>query len=287
MVNRLLTPNDDRLLRHRFWRRGNRPGNRISGGFRDGIVASLSTLAVLAVLIAGVTAAPGWSTFRKNFLSGFHFRRSFPKIVDGFWLNVRVFTIAFVLCLLLGLLVAVVRMIPGPAFFPFRFLAVVYTDVFRSVPSIVLIYLFGFGIPGLGLDRPWNNPILWGTAAIVLNSAAYVAEVFRSGIRSIHPSQMAAARSLGLSRRQALRHVVVPQAIRRVIPPLINDFIAVVQSTALLSTLGPLEGLRQAQNYTSYHFNFTAYLGATLLFLAVTIPLARLGDWLVARQEAR
>ncbi len=242
---------------------------------------------MFAVLIVGVTSTPGWSKFRETFLSGFHFRKSFPLILRGFALNVRVFVIAFVLCLILGMIVAVVRMIPGPAFFPFRLLAVIYTDVFRAVPSIVLIYLFGFGVPGLGLDRPWNNPVIWGTVAIVLNSAAYVAEVFRSGIRSIHPSQMAAARSLGLSRVQALRFVIVPQAVRRVIPPLINDFIAVVQSTALLSTLGPLEALRRAQNYASFRFNFTAYLGATLLFLAVTIPLARLGDTLVARQEAR
>jgi polar amino acid transport system permease protein len=247
----------------------------------------VSTLVVIGLIGLGVRATPGFDRFRTNFLSGYHFRKSFPLIAKGFLLNVRIFVIAFVLCLVLGLVVAVIRMIPGPAFFPFRMLAVVYTDVFRAVPSIVLIYLFGFGVPGLGLDRPWNSPLLWGTVAIVLNSAAYVSEVFRSGIRSIHPSQMAAARSLGLSRVQALRFVIVPQAIRRVIPPLINDFIAVVQSTALLSTLGPLEGLRRAQNYVSYHFNFTAYFGATLLFLAVTIPLARLGDYLVARQERR
>ena len=263
------------------------PPRRDASSWRGGVIATLSSVAVFAVIILGVTSAPGWSTFRKNFLSGFHFRKSFPLIVRGFALNVRVFLIAFVLCLVVGMIVAVVRMIPGPAFLPFRLLAVIYTDVFRAVPSIVLIYIFGFGVPGLGLDRPWNNPVIWGTVAIVLNSGAYVAEVFRSGIRSIHPSQMAAARSLGLSRVQALRFVIVPQAVRRVIPPLINDFIAVVQSTALLSTLGPLEGLRRAQNYASYHFNYTAYFGATLLFLVVTIPLARLGDALVARQEAR
>ena len=255
--------------------------------WRGGFIAVASTVAVFAVIIFGITSTPGWSKFHESFLSGFHFRKSFPLVLKGFALNVRVFVVAFVLCLILGMIVAVVRLIPGPAFFPFRLIAVIYTDVFRAVPSIVLIYLFGFGVPGLGLDRPWNNPVIWGTVAIVLNSAAYVAEVFRSGIRSIHPSQMAAARSLGLSRVQALRFVIVPQAIRRVIPPLINDFIAVVQSTALLSTLGPLEALRRAQNYASFRFNFTAYLGATLLFLAVTIPLARLGDTLVARQERR
>ncbi len=264
-----------------------RSTRRHAPAWRGGVIAATSTVAVFAAIIFGITSTPGWSKFHESFLSGFHFRKSFPLVLKGFALNVRVFVVAFVLCLVLGMIVAVIRMIPGPAFFPFRLIAIIYTDVFRAVPSIVLIYLFGFGVPGLGLDRPWNNPVIWGTVAIVLNSAAYVAEVFRSGIRSIHPSQMAAARSLGLSRVQALRFVIVPQAIRRVIPPLINDFIAVVQSTALLSTLGPLEALRRAQNYASFRFNFTAYLGATLLFLAVTIPLARLGDTLVARQERR
>lgn len=261
-----------------------RPG---VSSWRGGVIATFSTVVVFALLGFGVTSTPGWAKFHKTFLSGFHFRKSFPLILRGFALNVKVFVIAFALCLVLGMVVAVVRMIPGPVFFPLRLLAVIYTDVFRAVPSIVLIYLFGFGVPGLGLDRPWNNPIIWGTVAIVMNSGAYVAEVFRSGIRGVHPSQMAAARSLGLSRLAALRFVIVPQAIRRVIPPLINDFIAVVQSTALLSTLGPLEALRRAQNYASFRFNFTAYLGATLLFLVVTIPLARLGDTLVSRQEAK
>jgi polar amino acid transport system permease protein len=252
-----------------------------------GVIATVSTVAVFAAIAFGVTSASGWPAIRKAFLSRKYFVDSFPEIWKGFQLNIKIFLIAFALCLILGLIVAVVRLIPGPIAFPFRLLAVVYTDVFRAVPSIVLIYLFGFGVPqGLGLDKPWNNPLIWGTVAIVLNSGAYVAEVFRSGIRSVHPSQMAAARSLGLSRFQSLRYVIVPQAFRRVIPPLVNDFIAVVQSTALLSTLGPLDGLRRAQNYGSKKFNFTPYLGATLLFLLVTIPLARLADYLLSRQEA-
>ena len=176
-----------------------RTTRRNAAAWRGGLIAATSTVAVFAAIIIGITSTPGWSKFHESFLSGFHFRKSFPLVLKGFALNVRVFVVAFVLCLILGMIVAVVRMIPGPAFFPFRLIAIIYTDVFRAVPSIVLIYLFGFGVPGLGLDRPWNNPVIWGTVAIVLNSAASVAEVFRSGIRSLHPSQMAAARSLGVS----------------------------------------------------------------------------------------
>ena len=194
--------------------------------------------------------------------------------------------IAEVAVLALGLLVAVVRNLPGPALFPFRALATIYTDVFRGVPTLLLIFLFGFGIPALGLNRPWNKAIIWATVAIILNYGAYVAVVFRSGIRSVHPSQMAAARSLGLSQWQSFRFVIIPQAVRRVIPPLLNDFVALQKDTALVAAVGPIEALREAQTATAKHFNFTPYVVAAVLFLALTIPLARLTDWLTARQEA-
>ena len=138
----------------------------------------------------------------------------------------------------------------------------------------------------MGLNRPWNKAIIWATVAIILNYGAYVAEVFRSGIRSVHPSQMAAARSLGLSQWQSLRFVIIPQAVRRVIPPLLNDFVALQKDTALVAAVGPIEALREAQTATAKHFNFTPYVVAAVLFLALTIPLARLTDWLTARQEA-
>ncbi len=257
-------------------------------GVRAGLISGASTIVVFAILGWGITHAPGWPKVRASFFDGHHFRESWPKIFGAFWLNVRLFLIAEVCVLVLALLVAVVRTIPGPALFPVRLLATAYTDVFRGVPTILLIYLFGFGVPpALNLSKPWNSPLLWGSVALILNYGAYVAEVFRAGIRSIHPSQMAAARSLGLSQAQALRHVVVPQALRRVIPPVLNDFVALQKDTALVAILGPLEALRQAYIYTAKNFNFTPYLGAALLFLALTIPLARITDWLIAREEGR
>jgi polar amino acid transport system permease protein len=264
-------------------------------GVRNGVIAGLSTLVVFVFIGLLVVRAPGWVVVKKTFLNGFHFRRSFPQIWKGFLRNVELCLIAEVFVLALGLLIAVVRMLPGPVLFPFRLLATIFTDVFRGVPSILLIYLFGFGIPALGLPRseipliglPVNSPWLWGTIAIILNSAAYEAEVFRSGMNSIHPSQMAAARSLGLSQWKALRYVIIPQAVRRVIPPLMNDFVSLQKTTALVSVLGPVEALRAAQNYASLKFNYTAYLGSALLFLLLTIPLARFTDWLILRQDRK
>lgn len=252
---------------------------------RGALIATVSTVGVFAGLTLLIVNAPGWSKVRDSFFNGHHLRRSMPDIVRGFGLNVRLFLIAEVFVLIIGLAVAVVRNLPGPALVPFRFLATAYTDVFRGVPTILLIYLFGFGMPALGLNRPWNSPLLWGTVALSLNYGAYVSEVFRSGIRSVHPSQMAAARSLGLSQWTAFRHVIVPQAIRRVIPPLLNDFVALQKDTALVATLGPLEALRHAQIYAASKFNYTAFVGAALLFLALTIPLARATDALLRRQE--
>ena len=260
-------------------------GRRDRAGVRSGLIAALSTVVVFTVIGLVVVNSPGWPKVHKSFFSGAKFRESFPAIARAFALNVRIFLIAEVGVLILGLLVALIRMVPGPAMFPFRALATIYTDVFRGVPTLLIIYLFGFGIPGLGLDRPWNNPIIWATAALVLNYGAYVAEVFRAGIRSVHPSQMAAARSLGLTQLQAMRFVVVPQAVRRVIPPLLNDFVALQKDSALIAPLGPIEALRRAQTASARGFNFTPYLAASVLFLALTIPLARCTDWLTERQE--
>ena len=257
-------------------------------GVRAGLIGGISSILVFVVLGTAIVNAPGWPKVRRAFFSWDHFRDSFPTIFRAFALNVRLFLVAEVFVLALALLVAVVRTVPGPAFLPARIIATAYTDIFRGVPTILLIYLFGFGVPpALNLERPWNSPVLWGSVALVLNYAAYVAEVFRAGIRSIHPSQMAAARSLGLSQWQALRFVIVPQAVRRVIPPVLNDFVALQKDTALVAILGPLEALRQAYIYTAKTFNFTPYLGAALLFLALTIPMARVTDWLITREESR
>ncbi len=199
----------------------------------------------------------------------------------------KLFAIAEALILPLGLLVAVVRGLPGPVFFPLRLLAIAYADFFRGIPTILLIYLLGFGAPALGLSWVPSGEFFWGTTALVLVYTAYVSEVYRAGIESVHPSQEAAARSLGLTRMQGLRYVIVPQAVRRVIPPLLNDFIGLQKDTALVSVLGVIEALKQAEIDSDATFNYTPYLAAAVLFVAITIPLTRFTDWLVARDRRR
>jgi len=195
--------------------------------------------------------------------------------------------IAEALILVTALLLAVLRSLRGPVFFPIRALAIVYTDFFRGVPTILVILMLGTGMPALGVEGIPTSQLFWAVVALVLVYTAYVSEVYRAGIESVHPSQEAAARSLGLTHVQSLRHVVVPQAVRRVIPPLLNDFIGLQKDTALISVLGVVEVLRQTQIDEAASFNGTYYLVAATLFLLVTIPLARLTDWLVERDRRR
>jgi polar amino acid transport system permease protein len=200
---------------------------------------------------------------------------------------VRIFLIVEGIVLVTALVLATLRSLPGPVFFPIRGLAVVYADLFRGIPTILLILMLGVGMPSLGVEGIPIDPVFWAAVALVLVYTAYVSEVYRAGIESVHPSQDAAARSLGLTRLQSLRYVVVPQAVRRVVPPLLNDFIGLQKDTALVGTLGVVEVLRQSQIIEAATFNGTAYLVAATLFVALTIPLARLTDWLVARDRKR
>ncbi|GAT69172.1 amino acid ABC transporter permease [Planomonospora sp. ID91781] len=254
---------------------------------RSGTVATVSTIAFLGVLAAVVTGSPGWPRVRETFFDAEAFARAWPDVLAGFWTNVQIFLIAEPIILVLGLLVALARNLRAPAFFPLRALAVAYTDVFRGVPTILVILLVGFGIPALGLQGAPTDEITLGVVALTLSYGAYVAEVFRAGIDSVHPSQRAAARSLGLSHGQTMRHVVLPQAWRRVVPPLLNDFVSLQKDTALVSTIGVVEALRQAQIYAASTFNYTPTLVAALLFIALTIPMARLTDHLAARSQRR
>ena len=199
----------------------------------------------------------------------------------------KIFLIAEVFILVFALVVAVLRGLPGPVFFPIRALAVVYVDLFRGVPTILVIYILGFGVPALALPGVPIDPLFWGVVSLVLVYSAYVSEVYRAGIESVHPSQPAAARSLGLTHGQALRFVVIPQAIRRVIPPLLNDFIGLQKDTALVGLLGVVEAFRQSQIEVSASFNYTPYIATAIIFIALTIPMARLTDWLVARDKRR
>ncbi|MEX2275272.1 MAG: amino acid ABC transporter permease [Actinomycetota bacterium] len=260
---------------------------RAEGG-RGALIATVSTIVFLAVAVVVVVNSPGWDRVREAFFNAEDFRASFPDILSGFWVNVQMFMIAEVLVLMFALLLAVIRSVPGPVFFPLRALSTIYTDLFRGIPTLLVILLLGFGVPALDLQGVPDSDMFWGIVALVLVYSAYVAEVYRSGIESIHPSQRAAARSLGLSQWQSLRFVVVPQAVRRVIPPLLNDFVGLQKETALVAILGTVrEAVREAQIYSTDTFNFTSYLGAALLFVLVTIPLARFTDYLIDRERGR
>jgi polar amino acid transport system permease protein len=257
------------------------------GGGRSVAIALVSTVVFFTVLVLLVVNSPGWPEVKRSFFNGEIFRESLPRITARFGLNVAAFMLAEVVILVLALLIAVLRSLPGPVFFPIRLLAIVYTDLFRGIPTILVIYILGFGAPALQLQGIPREPFFWGVVALVLVYSAYVAEVYRAGIESVHPSQVAAARSLGLTRWKALRFVVIPQAVRRVVPPLLNDFVGLQKDTALIALIGVLEAFRQSDVIVSGQFNFTPYLATALLFVLITIPLARFTDWLIARERGR
>jgi len=239
------------------------------------------------VLVLAATQSPGWDRFRAYFFDWGKYGESFPEISSAFLLNVKIFAIAEAIILVAALGLAILRGLPGPVFFPVRALAIVYADFFRGVPTILVILMLGVGMPSLQVGWIPKGEVFWAVVALVLVYTAYVSEVYRAGIESVHPSQEAAARSLGLTRWQSLRHVVVPQAVRRVIPPLLNDFIGLQKDTALVSVLGVVEALQQTQINEAATFNGTYYLVAATLFVAITIPLTRLTDWLIARDRRR
>ncbi len=247
----------------------------------------ISTLLVLGVAVTLIVNAPGWEEFQAFLLDPETFASSLPKILRAFWVNVQIFLVAEFFVLIVGLLLAIMRSLPGPVFTPFRGFAIIYADVFRGLPGIIVIVVLGLGLPGLGIEGMPTSEFFWGTLALVLIYSAYVSEVYRAGIESVHPSQEAAARSLGLSRAQAIRFVIVPQAVRRVIPPLLNDFIGLQKDTALVGLIGLVEAFKRADIESNAAFNFTPYVITAGLFLLLTIPLARLVDWLMARDRKR
>ena len=254
---------------------------------RSATIATVATVVVLGLLLLVVTTSPGWPRVRETFFSWHHAKDAFPEVIKGFGKNIAVFLIAEPLILVLGALVAVVRSTTSAALFPLRLLAVLYTDLFRGVPTLLVVLLCGLGVPALQLQGVTSSTFWLGTFALVLSYGAYVAEVFRAGIDSIHPSQLASADALGLSHGQAMRHVVLPQATRRVVPPLLNDFVSLQKDTALLSSIFVFEALFSARDYGAYNFNFTPYVVVAVLFVALTIPLARFTDWLGRRMMRR
>jgi polar amino acid transport system permease protein len=242
---------------------------------RGQLVAAFSTFVVLGGLAAWILTSPGWPEVRETFFNWDVFRESFPEVLDGFWLDVKLFVLVEVAVLAAGLALAVLRTSRAPALFPLRLLTVAYVDVFRGIPTILLVYLVGFGVPALRLSGVPTDPVVLGGIALGLSYSAYVTEVYRAGIRSVHRGQRDAALAIGLSEGQAMRHVILPQAIRRVAAPLLNDFVALQKDVALISILGPQEAFRIAQIIQGESFNYTPLIAAALLYLAVTVPLAR------------
>lgn len=254
---------------------------------RDALIGMASLIGFVIVTVFLVSQSSGWLTVQETFFNGDQFVESFPTLLEAFWLNVRIFLIAEPIILIVGLLVALARTLKSPVFLPLRVVATLYVDIFRGVPTILVIFLLGFGMPALQLQGVPSDAVFWGTAALILSYGAYVAEVFRAGIGSVHPSQTMAARSLGLNSFQTNRYVVLPQAVRNVMPPLLNDFISLQKDTALVAVLGPIEVLRRAQIDTSSNFNYTPYVGAALIFIALTIPMTRFADWMQRRSAKK
>lgn len=272
---------------------GARPGGRpvrdflAQEGAKGAAIAAISTVVVFGLLVWWVLSSPNWPLVRDRFFNPEDFRLSAPDIVAGFWIDVMMFVIAQIAILVFALLVAVLRSLRGPAFLPVRILAVIYIDFFRGIPLILALLLFGFGIPALQLPGVPSSVMFWGVTTLVLSYSAYTAEVYRAGIESVPESQRSSARSLGLTQWQSLRYAILPQAIRNVVPALLNGLVSLQKDVALVSVLGVREAVRVAEIYTSRTFNYTSFVVAAALFLVISVPLARFADWYTARDRAR
>ena len=265
---------------------------RISAFFREegaksAVIAIVSTVVFFGVAAVAVTSSPNWPRVRDQFFNPDDFRDSAPDIVDGFRVNLELFFYSMLVIPVVALLVAVMRSLRGPAFFPIRLLAIAFTDIFRGIPLILLILLLGFGVPALDLGGMPRGVRFWGLTALTLSYSAYTAEIYRSGIDAVPESQRASARALGLSQAQSLRYAILPQAVRNVVPALMNTVVSLQKDVALISILGVRDAVREAEIYTAGSFNYTSYIVATLLFLAISIPLTRFVDWYTARDRSR
>lgn len=256
-------------------------------GARGALIAAASTVVFFGLAAWAILSSAAWPKVQQQFFNPSNFREVWPAVARGFWLDIQMFLVAEVLILVVSLLVAMTRALRGPAFLPLRMLAVGYIDLIRGIPLLLLILILGFGVPALQLRGVPNSPLFWGLAALIISYCAYTAEVYRAGIESVHESQRMSARSLGLTQVQALRHVLVPQAVRNVIPALLNGFVSLQKDVALVYILGVREGVREAQIYTARTFNYTSYVVAAVLFLLVSVPVARFTDWYTERDRRR
>lgn len=254
---------------------------------RSTLVALVSTVVfglVLALLISG---APGFARVRESFFNRHYAVKALPTVLEGLWLNVRVMIVAEILVLIFGLVIALARTSKKEVLYPIRLLAALYTDVFRGLPLLLVILLVGLGLPGLRISWLPNSAVILGATALIITYTAYVAEVIRAGIDAVNPAQRQAARALGLTSTQTLRRVVLPQALRKVTPPLLNDLVSLQKDSGLISILGAVDAIRAAGIQTAQSFNFTPYLVAGAFFVLLTIPLTRFTDWLSKRQDGR
>ena len=253
---------------------------------RSLLISAISTLIIAALIVVILASSPGWKTTQQTFFNWEYAKSSFPAVLSGMWLNIRMLLIAATGVAIFATLLAAARTLGGPVFFPIRFLAAAYTDIFRGVPFIVVLYIIGFGIPALNPSRRIDVTLL-GTIALVITYTSYVSQVLRAGLESIHPSQRYAARSLGLTHGQTMRHIIVPQAVRKVTPALMNDFISMQKDVGLISVLGATDAIRAAQVQQATTYNFTSYVVAGLLFIVLSFPFIRLSDWYTARLRKR
>lgn len=255
---------------------------------RSIVTSIVSTLVFAALVVVTLSLSPGWPRVRDSFFSIGAAADAWPRVAEGFLINLRVLGYSVITVSIFGMLLALLRTVRGAVLFPVRALATGYTDLFRGTPLIVVLYLVGFGIPGLQGTNGVIIPVeVLGTIAITLTYSAYVSEVLRAGIESVHPSQRLAARSLGLTHAQSMRMVIIPQAIRKVTPALMNDFVSMQKDVGLISILGAVDAIRAARIETSHAFNFTPYVLAGLLFVLLAIPTIRLTDWYTARLRQR
>ncbi|MEA3501147.1 MAG: amino acid ABC transporter permease [Actinomycetota bacterium] len=256
-------------------------------GTRAALIAFVSTVIFLTVALWAILTSNAWPAVQKQFFNWDHFVVVFPKVLGAFWLDIKMFLFAEVVILAFALAIAMIRSLRGPAFFPLRALAVIFIDLIRGIPVILLILLLGFGVPALQLPGVPKGALFWGLTAIIISYSAYTAEVYRAGIESVHESQRMSARSLGLTQGQTLRYVLVPQAIRNVIPALLNGFVSLQKDVALVLILGIREAVREADIYAASTFNYTGYIAAALLFLAVSVPVARFTDWYTEKDRRK
>jgi polar amino acid transport system permease protein len=255
--------------------------------FTPVLISLISTGVVFGLAAWWIGTSEQWPLVQRQFFSWEAIRESFPDVLSGFWLNMRIFLVAQFFILFVSLLLAVVRSIRGPVAAPFRFAAVLYIDTLRGIPALLLILLFGFGIPALQLPGLPTSATFWGTVAMIAGYSAYTAEVYRAGMEAVHDSQRAAARALGLTQWQTLRYAIIPQAIRNVLPALLNGAVSLQKDVALLSVIGVREAVREAQIFTARTFNYSSLIGAAVLFLIASVPLARFTDWYARRDQER